>query len=99
MRTPTGRVSSVEAANNMAGLATTPLMFFGGSFFPVESLPGWLQPIADNLPLTPLVDSMRKIALQGATITDVGSELAIVGLWIVAALLIARASFRFSTAQ
>ena len=47
-----GRVGSVDAANNMAGLATTPLMFLSGSFFPIESMPGWLQPIADLLPLT-----------------------------------------------
>ena len=92
-----GRVSSVDAANNMAGLATTPLMFFGGSFFPVDSLPGWLQPIADNLPLTPLVDSMRAIALQGAAITDVGTELATIGAWIFAAIALAIASFRFAT--
>jgi len=92
-----GRVSSVDAANNMAGLATTPLMFFGGSFFPVDSLPGWLQPIADNLPLTPLVDSMRAIALEGAAITDVGTELATIGMWIIASIALARASFRFST--
>jgi ABC-2 type transport system permease protein len=93
-----GRVSSVDAANNMAGLATTPLMFFGGSFFPVDSLPGWLQPIADNLPLTPLIDSMRAIALQGAAITEVGTELAAIGLWIVASIALARASFRFGNA-
>jgi ABC-2 type transport system permease protein len=92
-----GRVSSVDAANNFAGLMTTPLMFFGGSFFPVESLPGWLQPVADYLPLTPLIDSMRDIALQGASITDVGPELAIIGAWIVGALALARASFRFGT--
>ncbi len=60
-----GAVSSVDAANNTAGLATTPLMFLSGSFFPIDSMPGWLQPVADLLPLTPLIDSMREIALQG----------------------------------
>ena len=93
-----GRVASVEAANNAAGLATTPLMFLSGSFFPVESMPGWLQPIADLLPLTPLVDALRAIAIQGAGITDVGSELAIIGAWIVGGLMLARATFRFNAA-
>lgn len=93
-----GRVGSVDAANNFAGLATTPLMFLSGSFFPVESMPGWLQPIADLLPLTPLIDSMRAIALQGAGIFDIGSELALIGGWIVVGLGLARMTFRFSEA-
>jgi ABC-2 type transport system permease protein len=91
-----GRVTSVDAANNMAGLATTPLMFLSGSFFPIESMPGWLQPIADLLPLTPLIDSMRAIALQGAGIGDIGSELALIGAWIVVGLGLARMTFRFN---
>ena len=90
-----GRVGSVDAANNTAGVATTPLMFLGGSFFPVDTLPGWLQPVADALPLTPLVDSMRDIALLDASITDVGPELAIIGAWVVASLALARLTFRF----
>ncbi len=91
-----GLASSVDAANNMAGLATTPLMFFSGSFFPIESMPGWLQPLADLLPLTPLIDSMRAIALQGAAISDIGSELLLIGLWIVGGLALAKSTFSFN---
>lgn len=91
-----GRVGSVDAANNMAGLATTPLMFLSGSFFPIESMPGWLQPVADLLPLTPLIDSMRAIALQGGGIGDIGSELTLIGAWIVVGLGLARLTFRFN---
>ena len=93
-----GRVGSVDAANNMAGMASLPLMFVGGSFFPIDSMPGWLQPVADLLPLTPLVDSMRAIALQGAGIFDIGSELALIGAWIFIGLGLARVTFRFTEA-
>ena len=93
-----GRANSVDAANNMAGLATTPLMFLSGSFFPIESMPEWLQPAADLLPLTPLIDSMRAIALQGAAIADIGSELLLIGAWILAGLGLARLTFRFTEA-
>jgi len=93
-----GRVASVDAANNMAGLATTPLMFLSGSFFPIDSMPGWLQPVADLLPLTPLIDSMRAIALQGAGITDIGPELLLIGAWIIGGLALARMTFRFNEA-
>ncbi len=91
-----GRVGSVDAANNMAGLATTPLMFLSGSFFPIDSMPGWLQPVADALPLTPLIDSMRAIALESAALADIGSELALIGAWIVVGLGLARLTFRFT---
>lgn len=91
-----GMAGSVDAANNMAGLATTPLMFLSGSFFPIESMPGWLQPVADLLPLTPLIDSMRAIALQGAGITDVGSELLLISAWILGGLALARSTFSFN---
>jgi ABC-2 type transport system permease protein len=93
-----GRVGSVDAANNMAGLATTPLMFLSGSFFPIDSMPGWLQPAADLLPLTPLINSMRAIALRGAGIADIGSELALIAAWIVLGLGLARLTFRFNEA-
>ena len=88
----------MDAANNMAALATTPLMFLSGSFFPIESMPEWLQPLADLLPLTPLIDSMRAIALQGAGIGDIGAELLLIGAWIVGGLTLARFFFRFNEA-
>ena len=91
-----GRAESVDAANNTAQLVTHPLMFLSGAFFPIDSMPGWLQPVADLLPLTPLIDAMRAIALQDAGLTDIGSELALIGAWIVIGLGLARATFRFT---
>ena len=41
---------------------------------------------------------MRAIALQGAGITDIGSELALIGAWIVIGLGLARMTFKFSEA-
>lgn len=40
----------------------TPLFFFSGSFFPIETLPAALQPIAWAAPLTPGVHLARGIA-------------------------------------
>lgn len=93
-----GRVSSVDAANNLAGLATAPLMFLSGMFFPIESLPGLVQRVADVLPITPLIQAMRRVALEGVGPTSLGSELLILGLWVPAGLLLARLSFRFADA-
>ena len=45
-------------------LMATPLYFFSGTFFPIEVLPGALQPVAWAAPLTPLVQLARD-AVQG----------------------------------
>jgi lipooligosaccharide transport system permease protein len=46
-------------------VVATPLFFFSGSFFPIEVLPGWLQPVAWGAPLTPGVHVARGFA-QGS---------------------------------
>ena len=45
-------------------VVATPLFFFSGSFFPIEVLPGWLQPVAWAAPLTPGVHLARGFAEQ-----------------------------------
>ncbi len=90
-----GRVETVEGANNLAGLATIPLMFLSGMFFPIETMPDFLQTVVRYLPITPVIDALRAIALEGAGIGDLGTELAIIGGWIVAGSVLARLSFRF----
>ncbi|MCH7593509.1 MAG: ABC transporter permease [Chloroflexi bacterium] len=40
----------------------TPLFFFSGTFFPIGTLPGWVQPIAWSLPLTHPVRIARALA-------------------------------------
>lgn len=90
-----GRVDTVEGANNLAGLATIPLMFLSGMFFPIETMPEFLQTAVRYLPITPVIDALRAIALEGAGITDIGSELAVISAWIVTGFVLARATFRF----
>lgn len=40
----------------------------GGSFFPVSILPGWLQVIAQYLPITHALEGMRLAVLEGYTV-------------------------------
>ena len=90
-----GRADSVDAATNIAGLITIPLMFLTGMFFPVEAMPSFMQSAVDWLPMTPLIEGMRMIALESASLADLGSQLALLGAWVVAAFAIARLNFRF----
>ena len=53
---------SAQAANGMAFLAF-PFVFVSSAYVPVESMPGWLQPVAEHQPVTPMVGSVRALAL------------------------------------
>lgn len=43
----------------------TPLLYLGGLFFPIETLPGWLLPTVRLLPTTAAFDGGRKLLLHG----------------------------------
>ncbi len=57
----------------------TPMFFFSGGFFPIENLPGWLQPVAWALPLTPGVHLARGFATGEFSITHLWSALYMLG--------------------
>lgn len=42
-------------------LVVTPMTFLSGAFFPREQLPNWLRSVADYMPLSLVVDSLRGI--------------------------------------
>ena len=51
-----------QAAQGMSMLAF-PFVFVSSAYVPVESMPGWMQPIAEHQPITPMVGSVRALAL------------------------------------
>jgi ABC-2 type transport system permease protein len=53
--------SSPEAANAYGFVIIFPLTFVSSAFVPVQSMPGWLQPIADANPFTVMVDAVRAL--------------------------------------
>jgi ABC-2 type transport system permease protein len=90
-----GVVKSTKAVHAIAQLVTMPMMFLSGVFFSKEIMPAFLAAIADYLPLTPLIDSLRKALVEGAGITDLGSELLRMGAWFVVLGILATKTLRF----
>jgi ABC-2 type transport system permease protein len=78
-----------------ANLITLPQFLLAGTFFSVENFPSWLQPICRVLPLTHFNDAMRKIAFEGAHLTDCGLQLAVIAAWGVAAYTVAIKVFKW----
>jgi len=79
----------------LANIFTLPQFLLGGTFFPAEAFPKWLQPISASLPLTHLNEALRGIAFEGLNLWDVRMEIAILLLWGLAAYLIAVRLFKW----
>jgi lipooligosaccharide transport system permease protein len=65
-----------------------PMSLFSGTFFPIEQLPGWLQPVAWATPLWHTVDACRSLVLGTATPGPVLGHVAYIGAWLVAGCLL-----------
>ncbi|MDG6941651.1 MAG: ABC transporter permease [Nitrososphaerota archaeon] len=61
-----GTVSnSPEAASVVGNLVTFPMMFLSGTFFPVSSMPKYLQTVAHVLPLYYMIDGLNNVMIYG----------------------------------
>jgi ABC-2 type transport system permease protein len=69
----------------LANLFTLPQFLLAGTFFSIDVFPQWLQPVCRVLPLTHLNDAMRKIAFEGAHLTDCGKQIGVLVLWGIVA--------------
>lgn len=57
---------SAQAAQGIA-FSVFPLIFVSSAYVPVESMPGWMQPFAENQPVTAMVGAVRALVLSGDT--------------------------------
>ena len=84
-----GWAKNEDQASPVANLISLPMMFLSGVFFPRDAMPDLLQRITEFLPLTYLSDALRKIANDGAGITDIGGDLLGLAVWAVIAFVVA----------
>lgn len=61
-----------QAANGTATLLTIPLAFISAAFVPADSLPGWMQPVAENQPITIFSNALRSLTLGGGEAVGLG---------------------------
>jgi len=87
---------TTSAAEGMATAITIPMMFLGGVFFPIDSLPNWLYSVVKYLPISPLLRLLRDTALSAKPILENSTSLIIVLAWIVVALMFASLRFKLS---
>ena len=90
-----GRARNPDAADGMANAIALPMLFLSGTFFPTDTLPEVLQTVVAFLPLTPLLEAMRIVAVDGEPISAAGPQIAMLAAWVLVSFAIARSLFRF----
>ena len=86
---------SPAAASGMGNAIALPMMFFAGAFFSTAKLP-WILPEAVRvLPLTPMLEALRDVAIDSASLWDTWPHLGALALWVAVTALAAVRVFRF----
>jgi ABC-type polysaccharide/polyol phosphate export permease len=77
-------------------LTMVPMWVFSGIFFSSSRFPEAIQPVVQALPLTAVNDALRANLLEGAGLTQLAPELAIIAAWLVGSFAIALKLFRWT---
>lgn len=90
-----GWAKNENQAAPLAQIATLPMMFLSGVFFPTFLMPEFLQAITKYIPLTPIIDSIRLVVTEGKSLMDLGPQLGVMGVWLILIYAIAFRVFRW----
>ena len=71
--------SSPEASNAFGFTILFPVTFVSSAFVPVDSMPSWLEPVAEHNPFTTMVDATRELFLG----IDAGHDVWLAAVWSV----------------
>jgi ABC-2 type transport system permease protein len=82
-----------QAVMAVGNIVIFPQIFLSGIFYPIESMPELIQPIAQILPLSFVSTGMRDIANEGASLLAIGPSLIGIAVWFVIAFMLATRFF------
>jgi len=91
----TGLVRRAEGASAVVNAIYFPMLFLSGSFFERETFPGFLQAVADVLPLTYFIKLVFEVMLRGQEIWERGTDVAVLAAWGLAGTVLAVRRFRW----
>lgn len=70
-----------------------PMFLFGGAFFPIDQLPGWLQPVAYVTPLWHGIELCRGAVIASISPGNVGVHLAVLTAYVCGGWIACRIAF------
>jgi len=88
-------IRSTRSATPICLIVFFMLLFLGGIFFPLNTMPDFLAIISKVLPSTNLNDALRLILIEGTGLGAAWLELLIVGGWFVVSLGLSIKFFRW----
>lgn len=90
-----GWAKNQNQAAPLANIIVFPLMFLTGVFFPTYLMPTWLQNISTYLPLTPIINGIRMVITEHASLITIDHQLGLIAIWAVIIYAIAFRIFRW----
>lgn len=90
-----GWAQNENQAAPLSNMLAFPMMFLSGTFFPRFLMPEWLQTFSAFLPLTPLIDGIRLVIVEGSTLLGILPQLALIIGWTILIYVIAFRVFRW----
>ena len=91
-----GYAKSTNSAEALSQVISLPMMFLSGVFFSTEALPSAVAKVVDYLPLTPLIEALRRVSIDEMGLFDVWPQVLFMLAWIVISFLFAWRMFSFS---
>jgi ABC-2 type transport system permease protein len=90
-----GLANDENSAGPLVNLVTLPQFLLSGTFFSTDSLPGWLQPIANNLPLSYFNMAIRKVTTEGGSLADTTPYVIGLLVWGAVMYILAAKTFKW----
>jgi ABC-type multidrug transport system permease subunit len=75
------RAKTLEAVSGLMNLIMLPMWVLSGIFFSAERFPDAMQPVVQALPLTQLINALRSVSIEGATLVSQWQPIAIMAAW------------------
>ena len=89
------RAKTIEMGSGLMNLMMVPMWIFSGIFFSSERFPEAIQPLIKVIPLTPLLDALRAVMLEGAPFAAQLTRIGIMCVWGAVSFVLALRWFRW----
>jgi ABC-2 type transport system permease protein len=89
------RAKTIEAVSGLMNVVMLPMWILSGIFFSSSRYPEVAQPFIKALPLTALLDALRAVMIDGATVFSQGPQIVILAVWAVLSFTVALKIFRW----
>jgi ABC-2 type transport system permease protein len=89
------RARTLEAVSGLMNLVMLPMWLLSGIFFSSDRFPQAVQPAIKALPLTALIDALRAVMQEGASLASQMPQVGLLVAWAVVSFVLALRWFRW----